>query len=148
MKARRLLLTGMLLTWFGGEAAIGESITGRWRAIDDKTGEPKSIVEMYDEGGRVYGKIVELFTKAGEDPDPICDICPGKRKNQKILGMVVVEGLEKDGDTWVNGEILDPENGKIYRCKVWLENGKLRLRGYVSVFFRTQTWLPAGSGGR
>ena len=148
MNTKRFVWVFVVLGWIAGGAADAQSIIGRWKAIDDKTGEPKSIVEMYDEGGRVYGKIVELFTKAGEDPDPICDICPGKRKNQKILGMVVVEGLEKDGDTWVNGEILDPENGKIYRCKVWLENGKLRLRGYVSVFFRTQTWLPAGSGGR
>ena len=60
--------------------------------------------------------------------------------------MVIVEGFERDGDVWVDGRILDPEKGKTYRGKVWLENGTLRLRGYVSVFFRTQTWVRADDG--
>ena len=49
---------------------------------------------------------------------------------------------DSDDDEWDDGEILDPENGKVYDCKIWVEDGKLQVRGYVAFFFRTQTWLP------
>jgi uncharacterized protein (DUF2147 family) len=56
--------------------------------------------------------------------------------------MTIMSGLKKDGDTWSGGRILDPENGKTYRCTVNLaEQGrKLEMRGYVGIFFRTQVW--------
>jgi uncharacterized protein (DUF2147 family) len=43
--------------------------------------------------------------------------------------------------TWSGGTILDPESGKVYDCKLWLENGRLMVRGYVAFFFRTQEWI-------
>jgi len=39
---------------------------------------------------------------------------------------------------------MDPETGKVYDCKIWLENGQLKVRGYVAFFYRTQTWLRDG----
>jgi len=60
-----------------------------------------------------------------------------------IVGMVIINDMEKDEDEWGNGTILDPENGKIYRCKLWVEDGKLMVRGYIAFLYRTQTWLPA-----
>lgn len=50
--------------------------------------------------------------------------------------------MERDGDQWSGGEIPDPNNGKIYRCKIWVGDGNLKVRGYIAFFFRTQTWLP------
>ena len=123
------------------------SISGKWKTIDDETGDPKSIVEIFQkDDGKYYGKIIKLFRKQGEDPDPICDECDedDPRYKQKLLGMEIITALEHDEDDneYGDGEILDPKNGKVYDCKLWVENGKLQVRGYLLFFHRTQEWLP------
>ena len=60
---------------------------------------------------------------------------------KKIIGMEIIKDLVKDSDEYGEGTILDPEVGKIYRCKIWVEGGSLMIRGYWGPFFRTQTWL-------
>lgn len=119
------------------------SIVGKWKTIDDKTGEPKAIVEIYEQDGKYFGKIKEIFLKPGDNPDPICDKCPDKdpRKNQPKKGMVILKDLVKKGDKYSDGTILDTSDGKIYTCKLWIEKGDLKLRGYIAFFYRTQTWL-------
>lgn len=121
------------------------SIIGKWKTIDDETGNPKSIVEIFQkDDGKFYGKIIKLFRKEGEDPDPVCDKCDEEdaRYNQKLIGMEIITELEKDDDfEYEDGEILDPKNGKVYDCKLWVEDGKLQVRGYVLFFHRTQEWL-------
>lgn len=122
-----------------------EDITGLWKTIDDETGQPKSIVKIYIKDGKLYGDVVKLFRKPGEDPDPICDKCDedDPRYNQKILGMTIITDMEyqEDDNEWEDGEIMDPKKGKVYDCKLWVENGKLQVRGYVLFFHRTQEWL-------
>lgn len=121
------------------------SIVGKWKTIDDKTGEPKSIVEIYEKNGKFYGQIKELFIKEGDNPDPTCDKCPADdpRKDQPTKGMVIVQELVKNNGEYSGGTILDPKEGKIYTCKMWVEDGKLMVRGYIAFFFRTQTWHKA-----
>ncbi len=123
--------------------AQNTSIVGKWKTIDDETNKPKSIVEIYEKDGKYFGQIKELFREPGEDPDPICDKCPegDSRKDQKTKGMVIIQDLVKNGDVYDSGTILDPKDGKIYDCKIWIEDGNLMLRGYILFFFRTQTWL-------
>lgn len=118
------------------------TIVGRWKTIDDETGKPKSIVEIYEKNNKFYGKIIELFRQPHEDQDPICTKCEDFRKNQKIKGMVIITNMVKKEDIYEDGEILDPKKGKIYRCKMWLENGVLKVRGYWGFIYRTQTWYP------
>ena len=63
--------------------------------------------------------------------------------NQPIEGLVIVRGLSKDGDEWNDGKILDPKNGKLYKCYITLEEeNKLKLRGYIgfSLIGRTEYW--------
>ncbi len=120
-----------------------QSIVGKWKTIDDETGKEKSIVEIFMKDGKAYGKIIKLFREPNEDQDPICDLCTDHRKDKKVLGMTIITDMVKDDDEWEDGEILDPKNGKIYDCKLWVEDGKLQVRGYVAFFFRTQTWLKA-----
>lgn len=118
------------------------TVTGKWKTIDDNTGKERSIIELYEEGDKVAGRIVKLFRAPGEDPDPVCDECEedDSRYMKKIIGMVILKNLKKDGTEYSGGEILDPEDGKVYRCKVWLDGGNLKVRGYWGPFFRTQTW--------
>ena len=116
------------------------SVLGKWTTIDETTGEVKAIVEIFERNGKVYGKIVKIFTT--EDPDPLCEECPedDSRFRKKIIGMEIINDLEKETDGYANGSILDPENGKIYRCKLWTEGNDLKVRGYWGPFYRTQTW--------
>ncbi|MCF8361074.1 MAG: DUF2147 domain-containing protein [Prolixibacteraceae bacterium] len=120
------------------------SVTGKWRTIDDDTGEVKSIVEITKKDGKLYGEIVQLFN---EDPnyDPLCTECKGKLKNKKIIGMQIINGLKKEDGEWVGDDgILDPDNGKFYDVKIWVDEDdpkKLNVRGYIAFLYRTQTWV-------
>jgi uncharacterized protein (DUF2147 family) len=120
-------------------------VAGKWKSIDENTGEPKSIVELSERNGKMFGKVIKIFTKAGQDPDPVCDKCSkdDARFDQKIIGMEIITGLTKNGAAWSGGDILDPEVGKVYSCKLWVENNTLKVRGYFGPFYRTQTWQKA-----
>lgn len=126
----------------GGLSVQAQSVIGKWKTIDDETGKPKSVVEIYEKSGKIHGKVIKLFRTPSEDQNPSCKDCPGDRKGQKILGMEIIRGMKKDGTEYEDGTILDPKTGKVYDCKLWLENGKLQVRGYIAFFFRTQTWVP------
>lgn len=118
----------------------GQDIFGKWKTIDDETGEEKSIVNIYEENGKVYGKIVEILNPSRKNA--LCDKCEDENKNKPILGMKIIDGLEKDDDVYEGGTILNPSNGKIYKCRLKLgeEPGTLRVRGYVAFFYKTQYW--------
>ena len=129
-------------------AHAGESLEGFWKTIDDETGKPKSIVEIFAKDGKFSGKIVKLFREPNEDPEPKCDKCSGPRKDQPVLGMEIMTDLKKDNDVkFSGGEIVDPKNGKSYSCKVEVvEDGKkLKMRGFIgfSLLGRTQIWEKA-----
>ncbi|HYL37360.1 MAG TPA: DUF2147 domain-containing protein [Bryobacteraceae bacterium] len=115
---------------------------GRWRTVDDKTGKPRSIVRIWEENGQFFGRVEQSLNpeRAGRR----CDKCTDERKDQLIVGMVIIRGLKQDGEEFTGGDILDPDNGKVYRCKVKVkEHGSvLSVRGYLgaSLFGRSQTW--------
>ena len=114
---------------------------GIWKSIDDKTGEAKSHIEIYEENGKLYGKIVKLLQRS---PDTICEKCSGKKKNKPLIGMIIIEDLIPKDEYWKTGTIMDPENGKEYGCSIWLGNeagDELKVRGkHWTGLYRTQTW--------
>lgn len=123
--------------------SYAQNVIGTWKTIDDETKKPKSIVEITEKDGKLYGKIIKLFREEGEDPDPLCDECTDDRKDQKVIGMEIIRDMEKDGEEWEDGTICDPEDGKVYSCKLWLDEDDpnvLNVRGYIAFFFRTQYW--------
>ncbi|NDC08233.1 MAG: DUF2147 domain-containing protein [Oxalobacteraceae bacterium] len=135
-----VLLLGALFT-----AQASESPVGLWRTIDDKTGKEKSLIRIVETNGELHATIEKLFREPHEEPNPNCDKCPGDRKNKPVIGMTIMTGLKKAGSEFEGGEILDPANGKIYRCKMWTAEGgkKLNVRGFigVSLLGRTQVWI-------
>ena len=133
------ILIAILIT---ATTVSAQSIVGKWKSIDDETGKPKSVVEIFEKNGKVYGKIVKLFRDPSEDQDPVCDKCDDDRKDKKIIGMEIIRDMEKDDSEWEDGTIMDPKKGTVYDCKLWLEGGNLKVRGYVLFIYRTQTWLP------
>jgi uncharacterized protein (DUF2147 family) len=117
------------------------TVIGKWKTIDDQTGKAKSIVEIYERSGKMYGKIIDILD--AEKKKSLCVNCTGDEKNKPVLGLVIIKGLTKDGNEYNSGKILDPTSGKLYKCFLALEgNDKLKVRGYIGValFGRTQTW--------
>ena len=127
-------------------ATESTSPIGIWRTFDDKTGNARAIVRIYEEGGRLFGRIEQTFTPGGEHR--VCVPCTGEHKNRPVLGLLVIRNLERNGDEYTGGDILDPESGSVYRCKLHLDQGgtRLILRGYIgfSLLGRTQIWMREG----
>ncbi len=141
-----LLLASSALAEDKAPAATTGAV-GRWTTIDDETKKPKSVIVIYEENGKLFGKIEQLFRDPKEEQNPVCDKCQGTLKDQPIIGMTILRDLKKDDDEWSGGTILDPANGKTYKCKVAVEDGgkKLKVRGYIgmSLLGRTQHWVRA-----
>lgn len=123
-------------------AASSTSPLGTWKTIDDKTGKARAIVRIYEQDGRLFGRIEQSFT-AGDD-QRVCIACTDERKNQPIIGLIVIRNIKEQGDEFAGGDILDPESGYLYRCKMHLEDAGMRLivRGYIgfALLGRSQTW--------
>ncbi len=136
---RKLLLTTVFMVCFGWVS--GQDIFGTWRTIDDKTGKEKSIVEIYEKEGKIYGKIIKILNPKRKNPT--CDKCKGENHGKPILGLIIIEGLESDGDVYEGGKILNPENGKEYKCRLKLEAdvNTLQVRGYLGFLYKTQYWV-------
>jgi len=139
---RLLFLTILTLTISLSNA---QSVLGKWKTIDDSSGATRSIVEITENGGKIFGKVIKLFPKPSEDPDPVCDNCDSvdPRFKKKIIGMEIIRNMTKTGNEYSGGDILDPENGKVYKSKIWVEGKDLKVRGYWGPFYRTQTWQQA-----
>ncbi len=140
----KIVILSLMATLLLSTSALAQrgTVFGQWITIDDHTGKARSVVEVYEQGGKLFGKVVRFFPRHDEDADPLCKKCKGENKDKKILGMVIINGLTKSGAKWSGAKILDPDNGKFYNCKLWLEKGKLIIRGYLLFFYRTQIWLP------
>ena len=137
------IVASFILCIFTGLALAENSPVGLWKTMDDKSGKPRSIVRIVEENS-VFSGIIEKGLQPGDSPDKVCDKCEPPRKNQRLQGMTFMWGLKKDGDEYKGGEILDPDNGKIYKCKFKLldDGKKLDVRGFIgiSLIGRTQTW--------
>jgi uncharacterized protein (DUF2147 family) len=123
-------------------AADLQSPVGVWKTIDDKTGKPRALVRIYLQDGKYFGKIEQSFTPGAESR--VCSECTDERKNQPIIGLPIIRNVMlKDGE-YAGGDILDPDNGWVYRCKFHLEDGGtvLVVRGFIgfSLLGRSQTW--------
>jgi uncharacterized protein (DUF2147 family) len=126
-------------------AAEPASIEGRWVAFDSDTNQKRAVVEIVRVDRRAIGRIVDLFPKPGEDPDPVCENCPGDARGRRIRGLAILAVETEDGGISYRGTVLDPEEGLNYRCVVTVEPGgtRLRLRGFIGleIFGRDEPWV-------
>jgi uncharacterized protein (DUF2147 family) len=117
---------------------------GQWRTIDDHSGKPRSVVEVYSNAdGTLSARIVRLLDLS-KGADPACDACRGALHGKPVVGMTIAWSLHRDGEGWSGGRILDPDNGKEYSVKFTpAKDGRtLEVRGYIgfSLLGRTQVW--------
>jgi uncharacterized protein (DUF2147 family) len=121
-----------------------QNIFGKWHSTNENTGEVDSVIEVYKKDGKAFAKVVDIKDAARKDA--VCEKCEDENKNRPILGLNILTGLEKDGEEWSGGNILDPRNGKIYKCYIKLiKPNKLKLRGYIglALFGKTAYWERA-----
>lgn len=120
-----------------------QSIFGKWKTIDDRTGNPKAVISIYEKEGLMYGHVVEILEKGKEDA--LCVKCDGDKKDKPVLGMTIIEGLKEiDDGVWKGKTLFDPEQAMTFRCKIWLNpdnSDELKVRGYLAFIYRTQTWI-------
>lgn len=126
-----------------GMPVLEESVTGKWKTIDDETGKEKSIVEIYKDGNEFKGKVTELINP--KEDNPVCKKCEGGKKDQPIRGLEILWGMKETekNKEWAEGHILDPNNGKTYKCRLRLKKpNELEVRGFIgfSLLGRSQNW--------
>jgi uncharacterized protein (DUF2147 family) len=119
-----------------------QSPIGLWKTVDDKTGMPRALVRIYVQDGRYFGRIEQSFTPGAESRR--CTACTDERKDQPVIGLVIVRNVTLHDGEYGGGDILDPDNGSVYRCKFRLEHDGtiLMVRGFIgiSLLGRSQTW--------
>ncbi|MTV41095.1 DUF2147 domain-containing protein [Duganella radicis] len=132
----------LALALAGGAAKAQSTPAGLWQMLDDDSKQPLSLVRISEAAGGVQsGRLEKLLDPSRQDAR--CTLCTDERKNQPMLGMTIMRNVKASGDgTWEGGDILDPNNGKVYRVRLKpVEGGKaLEVRGYIGPFFRTQRW--------
>ena len=141
----RTLLAALGLGLLASVAQAQSTPVGVWKTIDDETKKEKSLIRLTEEGGVVTGKL-EKFLDPATKPDAACDKCTDDRKDKPIMGMTLVRNAKQGADNkevWEGGDILDPNNGKVYKLRLKpLDGGKtMEVRGYIGPFFRNQTWI-------
>ncbi|NTV11099.1 MAG: DUF2147 domain-containing protein [Zoogloea sp.] len=141
--APALLMLALLVGQGAAGAAARDTIVGLWMVIDDRNGTPRALVRIAEHEGEYRGT-VEKGLRADDRRHPVCERCEGPRRGQPLLGMTILTGLKKDGGEYRGGEILDPENGRVYRCRMTLldQGERLEVRGFIGVpaLGRSQTW--------
>ena len=119
-----------------------DSIAGSWKTFDDDTNQPAAIVQISEKNGVFSGLITKLLDPSAPT---ICDKCTDARKGKPVMGMEILSNLKKTGDSYSGGQILDPDDGEIYRAEMKLKDqgSKLDLRAYIGIplLGRTQTWI-------
>ena len=136
------------LAWAMGVSVVWAQATpvGVWKTIDDDGKTEKSVVRITDAGGKLNGRIETLFDATKKDA--VCDKCSDERKDKPLVGLMILRDVAKDTEDqtlWSGGNILDPNNGKVYKVRLRpIDGGKrLEVRGYVGMpmLGRTQTWV-------
>jgi uncharacterized protein (DUF2147 family) len=134
------------MTLLAGTAWASANPEGLWRTIDDATKEERSLVRISQADGVLVGVVEKILNP--ERAERVCDKCTDERKDQKIQGMTILRGVKHNAsnkDIWDGGDILDAENGKIYKVRLKPIDGgqRLEVRGYIGapLLGRTQTWI-------
>ena len=138
-------IASLLLAAVAGSARAPATPAGLWKTIDADTKAEKSLVRITDAGGVYTGKVEKILTDKTDDR---CSECSDERKGKPVQGMVILRDIKLDPDDktqWIGGDILDPNNGKVYKVRIKTADGgkKLEVRGYIGapLLGRTQTWI-------
>lgn len=137
-----------VVVFFSATVKAESTIIGTWKTVADEgpdKGKAKSYVEIFEKNGAYFAKVTKLLLKP---QDTLCDKCEGDLKNKPVVGMIFLQDMKKTGNVdeefgeeYASGTIMDPDNGKTYKCKMWVKGDVLTSRGYIGFFYRTQQWF-------
>ncbi|WP_310384505.1 DUF2147 domain-containing protein [Roseateles sp.] len=140
------LIAAAVLSFVANFAMAQASPTGLWKTIDDETKAEKSLVRVSETAG-VFSAVIEKLLDPAK-ADAKCDKCSDERKDKPVMGMTILRDVKKSGsdsELWDGGDILDPNNGKVYKVRLKPVDGgkKMEVRGYIGMpmLGRTQTWI-------
>ena len=140
----RMAIATVIFVTVSSAAAQSSTPVGTWKTVNER-GEPEGLVRIVEVAGELRGTVEQVYSPPAPEPDPRCVACSGERKDKPVIGMQILAGLRWDGEQYSGGEILDPNNGKSYRCLMRVVDGgrRLEVRGYIgiSLLGRTQVWL-------
>jgi uncharacterized protein (DUF2147 family) len=143
MKKAVLLFTA--LTFFMAFSSVGwtaePSIAGVWSVPTLKgkdKGKERLNVEIFEKDGIYYGKIVKLSTAP---VNALCTTCKKERKDQPLMGMLMLWNLKKEGSRYVEGKIYDVEEGSEYKCSISLAaQDKLKVTACLFFLCESHYW--------
>ena len=134
-----------IVALFAAISLFGQNeVEGIWKTIDHETGKAKSLVKItIDSDGKLYGTLIKLLSS--ENPEEkVCEDCPEPYNGKKLMGMQIINGLNKKGNEWVGDKkMFAPDRKSFYDAKIWVEDGKLKVRGYIGWLYSTQEWIRA-----
>lgn len=139
---KTILFLSFIMLCLVSQAQVSQ-IVGRWQTIDDEDGSKKSIVHIFKStNGKYYGKIEHLY----KNPDKKCTECQGNDKDKPVMGMIIIRDMKESKSELTGGTIMDPKNGKVYKCNINFDkkSGNLIVRGSLDamgILGRSQTWI-------
>ena len=136
------VLVTILSAMLAGPAVAQNSAVGLWKnAEPDKV----TLIRISEEGGKLVGKIEKVLKNNVEDTTARCAKCKDEIKDKPMVGLQLIWDMEKDGNRWSGGKLLDPETGRVVNCRLETAEGgtKLQVRGSIAFLSKTQTWTRA-----
>ena len=125
-----------------GAPAADKNIYGYWKSLDKDTGKTQSIFRLWEDKGKLVGKVVKTFPRPnGDKPQELCTECSGTQKDKPVVGLIFLWGLAPDKENprkWVEGKVLNPEDGKTYNAELTLSDDAktLTIYGYIKMLVK------------
>lgn len=143
---KKLLVLGLGYLFLFTHVLAAQDIVGFWKTVDEHSGKPQSIVAIYENQGKFFGRLIATYNDSGKIDDTIYapkDRAPGVIGNPYYSGLDFIWNMKAEGPRYKDGKIMDPEKGKIYDAEMWIHGDNLIVRGEFLIFGRNQTWPPA-----
>lgn len=143
---RKSVMLALCYFLMASALSANDGIIGLWKTFNDKSGKPESIIGVYEYQGKYYGRIIGSYNGEGKMDDSINlpkDRATGVEGHPYYSGLDIIWNLQKDGEKYTNGKIMDPQKGRIYDAQMWNKDGNLIVRGEIWLFGQNITWVPA-----
>jgi uncharacterized protein (DUF2147 family) len=129
---------------------------GFWFSVDEKSGQITAGWELYEDGGLLYGRMLSLVGRPGDELAAKCKKSyegfpvAGIVSQMPLAGTPWIFGLRKEREgTWSGGHVVNPEDGNMYKCKITrhpagsgrFKTETLEMRGEIGLGIgRSQYW--------
>lgn len=142
MTKKLFFLFCFVATTLLGQAQVSKML-GQWNTYDDKTGDLRSTVNIYEENGTYQCVITTLYEKDANGKYQVMQ-APYPKEFEGVVGTKLFREMKVDGEH-LKGKIYDPESQKTYFGKVSYKakTDELIVRGSLDkagLLGRSQTW--------